>query len=256
MKETKAQVLEVRDIAEGIFLLRVYSSALADAAMPGQFLHIRVPGDQSHVLRRPISIMHIDVECGTLSMAIQIKGDGTKRLRNVKVGEKLDILGPLGRGFDAEGAKNIYFIGGGVGVAPVRCAMDAFATRESRAFFGYRTKNHVYGLENLPCEVDIVTDDGSMGEKALVTAPLLRAIEEKRPELMMACGPEPMLRAIQKIALEKDIPCLISLEEHMGCGLGACLGCTCKVKVKDGEAYKRVCMDGPVFTAEEVCFFD
>lgn len=256
MKETKAQVLEVRDIAEGIFLLRVYSSALADAAMPGQFLHIRVPGDHAHVLRRPISIMHIDPECGALSMAIQIKGDGTRRLRAVKAGEKLDVLGPLGRGFDAEEAKTVYFIGGGVGVAPVRCAMDAFATQDSRAFFGYRTKAHVYGLENLPCTAEIVTDDGSMGEKGLVTAPLLRAIAQKRPELMMACGPEPMLRAVQKIALEQQIPCQLSLEEHMGCGIGACLGCTCKVKVKDGEAYRRVCMDGPVFTAEEVCFFD
>ena len=166
------------------------------------------------------------------------------------------MLGPLGRGFEAEGEKTIYFIGGGVGVAPVRCAMDAFATKESRAFFGYRTKNHVYGLDSLPCEADVVTDDGSMGEKALVTAPLLRAIEQKRPELMMACGPTPMLRAVQQIALERDIPCLLSLEEHMGCGIGACLGCTCKVKVKDGEEYKRVCMDGPVFTAREVCFFD
>lgn len=256
MKETKAQVLEVRDIAEGIFLMRVYSSALADAAMPGQFLHIRVPGDHSHVLRRPISIMHIDQESGTLSMAIQVKGEGTQRLRAARFGDKLDVLGPLGCGFDAGDAKTIYFIGGGVGVAPVRCAMDAFATKESRAFFGYRTKNHVYALENLPCEADIVTDDGSMGEKALVTAPLLRAIAQKRPDLMMACGPGPMLRAIQKIALEQQIPCQISLEEHMGCGIGACLGCTCKIKIKDGEAYKRVCMDGPVFTAEEVCFFD
>lgn len=255
MHTANALVLDVEDIAEGIFLLRLFEPRMADQIMPGQFVHIRVP-DQSHVLRRPISIMKVEPDAGAFSMAIQIKGEGTKKLRQVKKGERLDVLGPLGRGFDAEGVKSIYFVGGGVGVAPVRSAMDAFAGHDSRAFFGYRSKAHIYALEGAPCAVDVVTDDGSMGEKALVTAPLARAIAERKPELIMACGPTPMLRAIQKIALDQDIPCQISLEEHMGCGIGACLTCTCKIKVKDGEAYKRVCIDGPVFTAEEVCFFD
>ena len=101
-----------------------------------------------------------------------------------------------------------------------------------------------------------MTDDGTLGERALVTAPLLRAIEAGAPDAIFACGPAPMLRAVQRIALEWDIPCQISLEERMGCGLGACLVCNCKVRAADGFDYKRVCVDGPVFDAREVLFDD
>ena len=106
-----------------------------------------------------------------------------------------------------------------------------------------------------PCRVVAVSDDGSIGEKALVTKPLESAIAEKRPDLIMACGPTPMLAAVQKIANDMDIPCQLSLEERMGCGIGACLGCNVKINLPDGTwTYKRVCKDGPVFTSKEVVF--
>ena len=174
---------------------------------------------------------------------------------SLKEGDSIRCLGPLGTGFDGKDAKTIYFVGGGVGVAPVCGAMDGFATETSRAFFGFRTKHHVYGMTQAPCAVTAVSDDGSIGERALVTKPLEAAIEEKRPDLIMACGPTPMLRAVQKIANDLSIPCQLSLEERMGCGIGACLGCNVKVNLPDGGwTYKRVCKDGPVFDSKEVEF--
>ena len=209
--------------------------------------------DGAHVLRRPISLMAFDPAAGTLTLAIQPKGRGTQILCAVKPGDGVQCLGPLGTGFDGRGAQTIYFVGGGVGVAPICGAMDSFATPDSRAFFGFRGREYAYGMTQAPCAVTAVSDDGTLGERALVTKPLLAAIEEKRPDLIMACGPAPMLAAVQGIALERGIPCQLSLEERMGCGIGACLGCNVKAVRPDGSwHYRRVCKDGPVFDAKEV----
>lgn len=118
------------------------------------------------------------------------KGAGTQMLCACKPGETIRVLGPLGTGFDGRGAACVYFVGGGVGVAPICCAMDAFATAESRAFFGFRTAAHAYGMTQSPCAVTAVSDDGSLGERALVTRPLEAAILARRPDLVMACGPD------------------------------------------------------------------
>lgn len=255
MEQTMAKVLRVEDIAKDIFLLQVEAPGIAQAAKPGQFVHLAVPDAGSHILRRPISLMGFDEK--TLTMAIQIKGEGTRRLRGLRSGDEADVLGPIGRGFELRGAKRVFFVGGGVGVAPVRGALDQFKQEcACEAFFGYRSEAFVYGLDGLDCPAHVVTDDGTLGERALVTAPLLRAIEAGAPDVIFACGPAPMLRAVQRIALERDIPCQISLEERMGCGLGACLVCNCKVRAADGFDYKRVCVDGPVFDAQEVLFDD
>ena len=168
--------------------------------------------------------------------------------------ETIRVLGPLGTGFDGKGAQCVYFVGGGVGVAPICCAMDAFATAESRAFFGFRTAAHAYGMTQAPCAVTAVSDDGSLGERALVTKPLEAAICARKPDVVMACGPTPMLAAVQALCETYGVPCQLSLEERMGCGIGACLGCNVKIMQPDGGwRYKRVCKDGPVFDAKEVC---
>jgi len=254
MKDIDAKVLSSETLAEGLIRIILLAPEIAKDAKPGQFIQMLVPSD-AHVLRRPISLMAMDAKAGTLTLAIQPKGKGTQLICGLKPGETIRCLGPLGTGFDGRDAKTIYFVGGGVGVAPVCGAMDGFATETSRAFFGFRTKNHVYGMTQVPCAVTAVSDDGSIGEKALVTKPLMEAIESKRPDLIMACGPTPMLRAVQKIANELGIPCQLSLEERMGCGIGACLGCNVKVNLPDGSwTYKRVCKDGPVFDSKEVEF--
>ena len=254
MKDIDAKVLSSEVFAEGLIRIILHAPEIAKDAKPGQFIQMQVPSD-AHVLRRPISLMAMDANAGTLTLAIQPKGKGTQMICALKAGDTIRCLGPLGTGFDGKGAQTIYFVGGGVGVAPVCGAMDGFATESSQAFFGFRTTAHVYGMTQAPCKVTAVSDDGSIGEKALVTKPLMEAIEAKRPDLIMACGPTPMLRAVQKIANELDIPCQLSLEERMGCGIGACLGCNVKVNLPDGSwVYKRVCKDGPVFDSKEVEF--
>ena len=252
MIEVNAKVLSCEPLAAGLIRIILHAPEIAAEAKAGQFIHMLVP-DAAHVLRRPISLMAFDKEAGTLTLAIQPKGTGTQIICNCKPGDTLKCLGPVGTGFDGRGAETIYFVGGGVGVAPICGAMDSFATETSQAFFGFRGAQYAYGMTQAPCKVSAVSDDGTLGEKALVTKPLLAAIEERRPDLIMACGPTPMLAAVQKIALEKGIPCQLSLEERMGCAIGACLGCNVKITAEDGSwSYKRVCKDGPVFDAKVV----
>ena len=252
MIEVNAKVLSCDQLAAGLTRIILHAPEIATQAKAGQFIHMLVP-DAAHVLRRPISLMAFDKEAGTLTLAIQPKGRGTQIICNVKPDDTLKCLGPVGTGFDGKDAKTIYFVGGGVGVAPICGAMDCFATETSQAFFGFRGAQYAYGMTQAPCRVSAVSDDGTLGEKALVTKPLLAAIEERRPDLIMACGPTPMLAAVQKIALEMDIPCQLSLEERMGCAIGACLGCNVRITQEDGSwTYKRVCKDGPVFDAKVV----
>lgn len=252
MTEVNAKVLSCEPLAAGLIRIILHAPDIAAQAKPGQFIHMLVP-DSAHVLRRPISLMAFDREAGTLTLAIQPKGAGTQILCGVRPGDTLRCLGPLGTGFDGAGAETIYFVGGGVGVAPICCAMDSFATATSRAFFGFCGAQYAYGMTQAPCAVSAVSDDGTLGEKALVTKPLLEAIAARRPDLIMACGPTPMLAAVQRIALERGIPCQLSLEERMGCAIGACLGCNVKITAEDGTwSYKRVCKDGPVFDAKGV----
>lgn len=251
MIDCAAKVLSCEMMAENLTRLILHAPEIAVRAKPGQFVHILVP-DEAHILRRPISLMAFDPKAGTLTLAIQPKGRGTQQLCAAKPGDALQTLGPLGRGFDANGAECVYFVGGGVGVAPICGAMDAFATARSRAFFGFRSAACAYGMTQAPCEVTAVSDDGTLGAKALVTAPLEDAIAARKPDMIMACGPLPMLRAVQKLALAAGIPCQLSLEERMGCGIGACLGCSVKTRTDDGWTYARVCHDGPVFDAKEV----
>ncbi|MDO5299755.1 MAG: dihydroorotate dehydrogenase electron transfer subunit [Clostridia bacterium] len=256
MQDVSARVLSCTPLAAGLTRLILEAPQIAAAARPGQFVQMLVP-DSAHVLRRPISLMAFDREAGTLTLAIQPKGRGTRLLCGLEAEDSVRVLGPLGTGFDARGAKTVYFVGGGVGVAPICCAMDAFATESSRAFFGFRGAAHAYGMTQAPCAVTAVSDDGTLGARALVTEPLRAAIDERRPDMIMACGPAPMLAAVRRIALAKGIACQLSLEERMGCGIGACLGCNVRISLPDGGwTYRRVCKDGPVFEAEEVAMDD
>lgn len=256
MKRLTAKVLSCEALNAEMGLLQLALPAEAEEAIPGQFAHIAVPGDRSHLLRRPISLY--SVHDGVLELGIAAKGEGTRRILAAKPGEEIDLLYPLGRGFAKGAMTRIAFVGGGIGVAPLRYAMEKFADANCRAIFGFRNKDLLYAVQE--CEktgapVTVCTDDGSFGVHGLVTGPLEEMLRRGEVDGVMACGPTPMLRAVQALALQYGVEAQLSLEEHMGCGIGACLTCNCKVKAKDGEfGYKRVCADGPVFPAKEVVF--
>lgn len=251
MNTIVATVLESAPLAEDLHLLvlSVPEEAAAQAS-PGQFAHIQVPDDAGHLLRRPISIY--SMRDGKLHLAIQPKKQGTKRITAAKAGDALNILFPLGKGFHLEEGKEAWLVGGGVGVAPLRYAAEAFGDKASNAFLGYRTAGHVYGREDFQkagCQVHLCTDDGSAGLHGLVTAPLADMLKEHTPDVLMACGPAPMLRAVKAIGEEHGIPTQLSLEQRMGCGFGACLTCSCKAS---WDGYLRACADGPVFDGKAV----
>ncbi|MGN0460788.1 MAG: dihydroorotate dehydrogenase electron transfer subunit [Ruminococcus sp.] len=245
----KFLVLKNEEIASGIFDLWVENPTLSSIAKPGQFAHILVPGK---TLRRPISICDADKSC--LRLVYQVKGEGTEILSKIKEGEYLDIIAPLGNGFDIKEDKKYCFIGGGIGVPPMLYASKM--KEKPVVITGFRNKDLVilqsdFRKDN--CELYLTTDDGTAGEKAFVTDVLKRKLGDI--DEVCACGPSPMLKAIAEICKDAGVPCQISLEERMGCGIGACLVCACAVRKNDGtQDYVHVCKDGPVFDSKEVIF--
>ena len=222
---------------------------------PGTFAHLKVPGATAHLLRRPISIMDADKAEKTLTLMIQPKGEGTNLICALKEGDEIEMIAPLGHGFDPKDAKIIWAVGGGVGVAPMVYACKEFSKdAQITAVMGYRTEKQIFcenALSWVCCDLVICTDDGSAGVHGSVIDGI-KTLSGK-PDLIIACGPTPMLKAVQQFALENDIPCQLSLEQRMGCGYGACLTCSCKTKDENGnEDFARVCADGPVFNAAEV----
>lgn len=245
----KFRVLHNKEIAPGIFDMWVENPELAELAKPGQFAHILVPGK---TLRRPISICEADKTC--LRLVYQIKGEGTELLSKVRVGDELDIIAPLGNGFDIRPDKTYCFIGGGIGVPPM-----LYASKQKQkpiVITGFRSKPLVIlqgDFRKNNCELYLTTDDGTAGRKAFVTDVLKEVLDQV--DEVCACGPLPMLKAISAICEAAGKPCQISLEERMGCGIGACLVCACAVRKNDGSTdYVHVCKDGPVFDSKEVVF--
>lgn len=242
------ELVEKEEIASGIFDFRLKNSALSDIAVPGQFAHVLVKGK---MLRRPISIC--DVQDGIMRLVFQVKGEGTDILSKTNVGEQLDVLAPLGRGFTIEKGKKIAFVGGGIGVPPMLYA--AKQADKAVAVLGFRSKGQVIltkDFEAAGCEVLLTTDDGSAGIHGFVTDALSSVIE--KVDGVCACGPHVMLKSVAMLAREHGVPCQVSLEERMGCGVGACLVCACKTKKDGKEGFAHVCKDGPVFPAEEVFY--
>ena len=249
-----ATVLEQKEIASGIFSLWLQTEQIAKDAVPGQFVSVYC-SDGSHMLPRPISICEINAEEGKLRLVYRVVGEGTAEFSGRKAGDKLEILGPLGNGFPLEqmAGKKAFLIGGGIGVPPMLELAKALDC-EKQAVLGYRDAAMFLKEEFEPyAAVYVATEDGSVGTKGNV----MDAIRENglEADVIFACGPTPMLRAIKAYALEHNIECYLSLEEKMACGIGACLACVCKSKDVDEHSHvhnKRICKDGPVFRAEEV----
>ncbi|MFC1596128.1 dihydroorotate dehydrogenase electron transfer subunit [Candidatus Margulisiibacteriota bacterium] len=245
------------------------------ASRPGQFVNIRCQEDSRFLLRRPFSINRITED--ETYILYKVVGQGTELLSQRKAGELLDVIGPLGRGwgFKVESYKVVepkapttppndkqihVLVGGGVGAAPLLgLAEDIIATRADdmvMVLLGGRTQADILCEQDfraLGCEVSIATDDGSYGQRGLVTD-LLLSFQKSRVSMpdaqifMYTCGPKPMMAAVAKIAKESGTLCQVSLEETMGCGLGGCVCCVCETK----DGYKKICAEGPVFSAEEI----
>ena len=219
---------------------------------PGQFVHVKC-GD-SLLLRRPISVcscMEEEPE-DTLAIVFEVRGEGTAWLANRPVGHSVDVMGLLGNGFAMKPEGRYLLVGGGIGVPPIRgCAQ--YTAKKSTAIVGFRSKEKAILLDHLEEEcakVMVATDDGSLGYHGFVDALVRQELsEDKNYDAVLACGPKPMLRNVAKAAQKFGVPCQVSMEERMGCGVGACLVCACDMK--DGTR-KHVCKDGPVFDSKEV----
>lgn len=251
MRVENAEVVALRDVAEGIFELELHAPAIcSEAILPGQFVQVAL-NDPSRLLSRPISVR--DVLGENLVLAIQKKGEGTMQLSRLKSGETLRLTGCMGNGFDWDDEGEYLLVGGGIGLAPI-LFLQSRMRAQNKLLAGFRSAGLVFGVERP--DTIIATEDGSMGERGFITAALARELEAHRPDGVMCCGPTPMLKAVQQICNAANVSCQLSLEERMGCGLGACLVCSCKLKSRTGEGwgYKRVCVDGPVFYASEVIF--
>lgn len=252
-KKVKATVVSQKQIADQIYDLWL-ETGLAKHAHAGQFIGV-YPHNASMLLPRPISICEVDKAGSRLRLVYRIAGRGTDEFSTCKAGDTLEILGILGNGFPLEKArgKRVFLMGGGIGIPPMlELAKELDADKQ--IIVGYRNKD-LFLEEDLSKygNVYIATEDGSVGTKGNV----LDAVRTNRlkADLIMACGPMPMLRAVKQYVAEQGIEAYISLEERMACGVGACLGCVCKTRETDHHSHvhnARICTDGPVFEAKEV----
>lgn len=247
-------VISQEELTDGIYSMWLQTEQIACDARPGQFVSLYCR-DGARLLPRPISLCEIDGENKRLRIVYRVAGKGTDEFSRLCPGDQISVLGPLGNGFPLSEAKGrrVFLIGGGIGIPPMletAKQLDA----EKRIVLGYRDRNLFLDSElGQAGNVYIATEDGSVGTKGTV----VDAIREQAldGDLMFACGPAPMLRALKSFAEERGIECYISMEERMACGVGACLACVCQSREVDGHSHvhnKRICKDGPVFRASEV----
>jgi len=256
----KCKIVKKEFLKDDICKMVISSPEMAKETKPGQFLEIRVVDDIEPLLRRPISIYNADESKGELEFIFQIKGKGTNLLAKRNEGELLDVIGPIGYGtFKFEGYKNIAIIGGGIGIFPLQelSKRAKEAGVNSKIYIGFRNKDLIILEEEFKkvCEeLILTTDDGSNGKEGYAINYLKEDVKKNKPDCIYACGPLPMLKAVQEFANKENIPCEMSLEERMGCGIAACVGCAVKT-IRDGkESYEYVCKQGPVFDSKVVVF--
>lgn len=251
MNNFKTAVLENAKISNDIFRIKFRAPQLAKEGKPGQFIEVLCAGQGAPFLRRPFGIHSVNVEKGEASFLLKRIGRGTEILSFLKPGDALDIVGPLGNGFDIKKGKMHLIAGGGIGIAPLLFLAQELKKQgeKMQIFLAARTADEVPCIEDFKkCgEVSLATDDGTLGEKCFIDTPIARALKAAKNPVIYACGPHAMLRAVACMGA----PAQVSLEEKMACGIGVCQGCAVEVKNKDSK-YKMVCKYGPVFNAEDI----
>ncbi|MBI5418075.1 dihydroorotate dehydrogenase electron transfer subunit [Candidatus Poribacteria bacterium] len=261
-----------KKIRTEFYHLKVRVPEICSCAKPGQFVHIRCQNTLTPLLRRPMSIFNINND--VLEIIYRMRGQGTQILATRKRGESLDIIGPLGHGFNFENKSHAILVGGGMGLVPLYYLAKKFTKKKQsyEIFMGARFEKELFTYKFFRKLISnkfikIATDDGSIGFKGRVPELLENHIKSITNSIssispfekgglkgdfqikIYSCGPEPMLKAMQALAQKYNLDCEISLEEYMGCGVGACLSCVCK---STNNEYKRVCQEGPVFNANDV----
>ena len=248
MKDYLATIVRNQPIAENIYAVTFQLDEECEVRC-GQFGNISVDG---HLLRRPIAICKVDGR--EVTFCYQVKGEGTQKLKTLGAGMRSRVLMPLGNGFFIEeNEQKIALVGGGVGVFPLISVLREYGEKkEISAYIGYRNEGAVCGVEEFEKATKFiaVTDDGSYGEKMNAVQAFQKDLQAgNRPDVVLACGPTPMLRALKELVVKENLPCYVSLEERMGCGFGACVVCVCNLT--NGKK-ARVCKDGPVFNVTDV----
>ena len=261
--QEEARVLNNTRMGQAYGRLSLQCSLSYLSAKPGQFVTVHSDTATGPLLRRPFSIHRLIPQkqgCLCLEILYKIVGPGTEQMAKRCPGDRVDILGPLGSGFIMEeGLKRVVFAGGGIGIAPLLFLASALKAMkngpaEYTLFAGGRSESDLLCLKefiDLGITVHISTDDGSAGEKGFLTRPLEAAIQEKQPDMIYACGPMGMLTCVAGIAEKYAVPCQVSIETIMACGMGACLGCAIESTSPDVE-YLHACVDGPVFDAHRL----
>lgn len=238
--------------------MELVAPALASSCMPGQFVHVKVGDTLDPLLRRPLSIYDVDKKLGSITLLYKVVGRGTELLTRIKVKENIDVMGPLGRGFSLGNHRQVLLVGGGVGIAPLVYLTRVLKERGCKVIvlYGAEKREELVAfdrLRKLEADLMVATRDGSAGHKGSVIDLLHKRFIADKVDFIYTCGPEPMMALVKKYADENGIPGEVSLEEHMACGVGACLGCARKLKPED-EYYVKVCKDGPVFSMSEISF--
>jgi len=243
------EIIDLEELTHPVYSVSLLCPAIANMAHAGQFVNIKCGNER--LLRRPVSIC--SVENDNIKLVFEVKGKGTKWLSESAPGQFLDVLGPLGSGFSIPDG-NIIVAGGGMGVPPLLFAAES-AKGDVTAVLGYRGADRIIlkkEFESCCKNVYITTDDGSFGIKGTVISPLEELLRAGKTGAVLACGPRLMLSAVAAVCRQYDTFCQVSLEERMGCGIGACLVCACETSINGIQGKSRVCRDGPVFDATEV----
>ena len=251
-KQLFCPIIKKEQLGRTTFSFTVSTDQDIDMMKPGQFANILAEGK---TLRRPISICDFSRGEKWIRFVFEVRGEGTAIMSEMSEGDTMDILAPLGNGFGINPEEKAVFVGGGIGVPPLLGASAPYGSNAT-ALLGFRNKDAIILADEFRAngaDVRIATDDGSFGHHGFVTQLLAARLDEAPCDAVYACGPKPMLRLTAAEAEKRGIRCMVSLEERMGCGIGACLVCACKTRTPDGgEKYLHVCKNGPVFDSREV----
>lgn len=263
MMQQDAIVAFNKPVSKDTFHMGLIGTQPFKTAVPGQFVMLQIPSSNGILLRRPFSIFGLIKDGDQVEgfeLLYKVVGRGTKSMTGLAIDQRVNIIGPLGHGYRAlQEYDRVYLVAGGIGVAPIRYLSVylkelALPCEDYRVFLGGRSKDELLcrqDFETLGYPITLTTDDGSAGDQCFITDPFAEALQDKKPDIVYACGPNGMLQCVADLCERYQVPCQVSMEASMACGIGACLGCALKPK-QPNAPYFHVCKDGPVFIASTI----